>query len=95
MDVLLHPAKAEPYGMVIAEAMAASVPVVVSDACGAAAQIVEDSGSVLQLESPLSVWVDAVEDQLRRAQPVPGYVRGWEKVAQEFIEIYEQKSNNK
>ncbi|MDO8412829.1 MAG: glycosyltransferase family 4 protein [Gallionellaceae bacterium] len=47
IDVLLHPAKAEPYGMVISEAMAACVPVVVSDRCGATDQIEADSGSDL------------------------------------------------
>ena len=36
---LARPAKAEPCGMVISEAMAARVPVAVSDACGAAAQL--------------------------------------------------------
>lgn len=91
IDVLLHPAKAEPYGMVISEAMAAHVPVVVSDACGAAAQVADDSGAVLKLESSVQAWVEAVEAQLKRTQPVPGFERGWEKVAREFVEIYEQK----
>ena len=35
MDLLLHPAKREPFGMVVIEAMAAQVPVVISDRCGA------------------------------------------------------------
>lgn len=89
-DVLLHPAKAEPYGMVISEAMAACVPVVVSDVCGAAAQITPDAGAVLSLDAPLEAWVGAVEEQLRRSEPVPQFVRGWDEVAREYETIYRE-----
>lgn len=88
LDVLLHPAKAEPYGMVISEAMAARVPVVVSDRCGAAPQISSEAGSVLPLEAPLREWVRAVEAQLERTQAPLRFVRGWDVVAQEFVSIY-------
>ncbi len=87
-DVLLHPARAEPYGMVIAEAMAASVPVVISDACGAADEVTSDAGTVLSLSASLDAWVDAVDRQLLRDAPVPRYERGWDKVANEFERIY-------
>ncbi|MDH2919358.1 MAG: glycosyltransferase family 4 protein [Sideroxydans sp.] len=87
-DVLLHPASAEPYGMVIAEAMAARVPVVISDLCGAKAQVSTDAGAVLSLASPLSDWLAAVEQQLQRSMPVPQFVHGWDKVAQQHDAIY-------
>ena len=87
-DVLLHPARAEPYGMVIAEAMAASVPVVISDTCGAADEVIPDAGTVLPLSASLDAWVDAVEGQLIREAPVPKYERGWDRVASEFERIY-------
>jgi UDP-glucose:(heptosyl)LPS alpha-1,3-glucosyltransferase len=87
-DVLLHPARAEPYGMVISEAMAARVPVVVSDACGAAAQVERDAGVVLPLTAAVEVWVEAVESQLRRSVPVRQFVRGWHEVAREYETIY-------
>ncbi len=89
IDVLLHPAKAEPYGMVISEAMAARVPVVVSDACGAAAQVGADSGEVVPLTAPLGRWIQAVRTQLDRSQPTPSFVRGWDVVACEFVSIYD------
>lgn len=89
IDVLLHPAKAEPYGMVISEAMAACVPVVVSDACGAAAQVGNESGEVVQLNATVQQWVDAVSKQLQRTQPPPMFVRGWDVVANEFLGIYD------
>jgi UDP-glucose:(heptosyl)LPS alpha-1,3-glucosyltransferase len=82
-DLLLHPAVAEPYGMVIAEAMAASVPVVVSERCGIAPEVGSEAGSVLAPEAPLADWVTACEHQLARATPPRGFVRSWEKVAAE------------
>ena len=88
IDVLLHPAKAEPYGMVISEAMAARVPVVVSDACGAAAQVSAEAGEIVPLVAPLQKWVDAVTAQLDRTEVAPSFVREWETVAQEFVTIY-------
>jgi len=87
-DVLLHPAKAEPYGMVISEAMAAKVPVVISDVCGAAEHVSVASGAVLPLSAPLDAWVSALDQQLSRSEPVPQFERSWRKVAQEYGKIY-------
>lgn len=89
IDVLLHPARAEPYGMVISEAMAACVPVVVSELCGAAAQVSQAHGMVMRLDAPLREWVKAVEEQLGRNEPAPGFVRGWNVVARECAAVYE------
>ena len=88
IDVLLHPAKAEPYGMVISEAMAARVPVVVSDACGAAAQVSAGAGAVVQLDAPIEQWKRAVAAQLDRTDAIPAFVRGWDAVAREYENIY-------
>src|SRR3989338_290648 len=89
-DVLLHPAKAEPYGMVISEAMAARVPVVISDVCGAAAQVTPAAGAVLPLSASIETWVNALEQQLGRSEPVPQFERSWRTVAQEYEVIYRQ-----
>ncbi|BCK88802.1 lipopolysaccharide core biosynthesis protein RfaG [Sideroxyarcus emersonii] len=88
IDVLLHPAKAEPYGMVITEAMAARVPVVVSDACGAAAQVDDGAGAVIPLGTALQQWTLAVSSQLDRPQASMAFVRGWDVVAKEYETIY-------
>src|ERR1035437_3515005 len=94
-DVLLHPANAEPYGMVISEAMAARVPVVVSDVCGAATDVAHDAGAVLPLTSTLETWVDAIEHQLRRTKPVPCFMRAWREVAQEHERFYQSWFKNR
>lgn len=83
-DVLLHPAKAEPYGMVISEAIAAKVPVVISDVCGASVHVTSAAGEILPLNTPINVWVAALEHQLRRTEHVPQFERSWLKVAQEY-----------
>jgi len=92
-DVLLHPAKAEPYGMVISEAMAAQVPVVVSDVCGAAAHVNDAAGAVRSLSDDVSNWVGVVDQQLCRTSPPPSFVRNWLAVAQEYETIYRQYWN--
>lgn len=83
-DVLLHPAKAEPYGMAISEAMAAKVPVVISDVCGSAVHVTPSAGQVISLHAPLNEWKNAIERQLTRTEPVPQFERRWRKVAQEY-----------
>ncbi len=88
VDVLLHPACAEPYGMVISEAMAARVPVVISDVCGAAEHVTEEAGTVLPLSASVEVWASAVEKQLNRSEPVPLFDRSWGRVVQEYELIY-------
>jgi UDP-glucose:(heptosyl)LPS alpha-1,3-glucosyltransferase len=83
-DVLLHPANAEPYGMCISEAMAAQVPVVISDVCGSAIHVAPTAGQVISCNAPISEWVEAVECQLSRTESVPQFERSWRKVAQEY-----------
>ena len=87
-DVLLHPARAEPYGMVISEAMAACVPVVISDVCGAAIHVTTAAGSVLSLSASVEIWADAVEKQLLRGDQIPKFERSWREVAGEYETLY-------
>ena len=89
MDLLLHPAKQEPFGMVVIEAMAARVPVVISDVCGAADYVTPAHGEVLSLNGGVQVWADACDRQLSRAVGPPGFERGWEQVAREHLPIYQ------
>ncbi len=90
IDVLLHPAIAEPYGMVIAEAMAARVPVVISDVCGAAEDVEQDAGAVLPLSASTDAWAHEVNEQLNRTGLVPEFDRSWSRVAQDYELIYRE-----
>ena len=89
-DVLLHPAKAEPYGMVISEAMAAQVPVVISEVCGAAAHVTPQAGAVLALEAGADAWAQALEQQLQRSDAPPQFVHSWREMAHEYETIYRE-----
>jgi len=88
IDLLLHPAAREPYGMVVAEAMAAKVGVVISDHCGVADTVTERHGSVLSLQDPVEEWVAASRRVLERSDPFPGYDRTWKLVAMDYERLY-------
>jgi UDP-glucose:(heptosyl)LPS alpha-1,3-glucosyltransferase len=90
LDLLIHPASSEAYGMVIAEAMACQVPVVVSDACGAAVDVMANHGTVLSLSQPASQWVLASEALLGTTHAQAGYARSWSQVAEEYLLQYRQ-----
>lgn len=87
-DVLLHPAVKEPFGMVITEALASQVRVVVSNVCGAASEVTAASGEVVDLHSTADIWTAAVERQLRVDVAPPMYTRGWRDVAREYEALY-------
>jgi len=89
LDVLLHPALKEPYGMVITEALSAGVAVVVSDVCGAADDIDADFGKVLSLHDDAFVWAQAMDAQLKQDDVVITYQRSWQDVALEHTPIYQ------
>jgi UDP-glucose:(heptosyl)LPS alpha-1,3-glucosyltransferase len=88
LDLLLHPALQEPYGMVVAEAMAAKVGVVVSDACGVAESVTGRHGAILSLHAPMEDWIAACREVLERSDPMPGYDRPWARVAKEYVRLY-------
>ena len=95
LDLLIHPASSEAYGMVISEAMASSVPVLVSSACGAASDVSSQHGSVLDLKNSLDDWVAQANHWLAHASEVPGYERPWSQVANEYLTQYELITKNK
>ncbi len=95
LDLLIHPASSEAYGMVISEAMASSVPVLVSSACGAASDVSSQHGSVLDLQNSLDAWVDQANYWLDHTSEVPGYERPWSQVANEYLTQYQLIAKNK
>jgi UDP-glucose:(heptosyl)LPS alpha-1,3-glucosyltransferase len=95
LDLLIHPASSEAYGMVIAEAMACQVPVLVSDACGAAVDVSANHGTVLSLHDSISQWVQAGDALLCSKQSKAGYLRPWAQVAAEYETQYQHLSFKK
>ena len=88
LDLLIHPANNEPYGMVVAEAMAAGVPVIVSDQCGVASDVSTSCGTVLALTEPPKEWALQADKQIRMPIQISTYSRDWQEVAGEYLDIY-------
>lgn len=89
VDVLLHPAKEEPYGMVVGEALSAGVPTVVSDRCGCVHHLRATGLRVMDLNSGVSHWADACVGARRQRAGLES-PRSWADVAREHEELYEQ-----
>ena len=70
IDILLHPARIEAYGMVIAEAMSLRIPVACSNQCGASKGVSGNHGKALDYDSTDSEWVHCVASVLGRSPEV-------------------------
>ncbi len=88
--LLLHPASNEAYGMVIAEATASGIPVVISDLCGIASRITPTSGKVLSLNDNVTSWAIACANEIDRITKVEDISVSWEASAQLHISIYKK-----
>ncbi|SMN01126.1 putative transferase [uncultured Candidatus Thioglobus sp.] len=91
IDLLIHPARNEPFGMVIAEANAAGIPVVVSNRCGIASMIGEAQGKVLPLDDR-NEWVASCYHYLNQPpaerQKIIPLPLSWITLAESHIELY-------
>ena len=72
--------------MVIAEARAAAVPVLVSDACGIAPEL--EAEAVLPMSAGIDSWTAACMTLLK-SQREPE-IRSWRAVAEEQVRCYRQ-----
>ena len=89
IDILLHPARLEAFGMVVTESLACGIPVLVSDQVGAASEVKEGQGLVLPLESSISEWGNAANTLLKQDSKTSSiYDRSWNQVALEYQETY-------
>lgn len=96
IDLLLHPARAEPFGMVIAEANAAGTPVLVSDKCGIAPLIGPQQGQVCPMDGDnpdITVWADASAALLQSQQKVAPLNLSWDNLAIQHCELYQKLLN--
>ena len=90
LDVLLHPASNEPYGMVITEALSCGVPVVISDVCGAASEVTPELGNILPLTEPVDSWCEAVDSWLNHTDYHIHYQRSWHDMAMAYVQLYQK-----
>ena len=80
IDILLHPARIEAYGMVIAEAMSLGIPVACSNQCGASKDVSGNHGKTLDYDSTDSDWADCVASVLGAGPPEKPFQRSWKDV---------------
>lgn len=106
VDLLLHPARSEPFGMAIAEANATSIPVVVSEHCGVAALVGKEQGAVCPLDlgainlgsygsteaidSVIESWAKACVDLLQSEQNIISMNLSWDGLATQHIALYQE-----
>ncbi len=89
IDILVHPATDEPFGMVMSEALACGVPVVFSDQCGAVDHLQSEGLRVLASSAPTGDWAVACRDLAGRPfAKLPA--RTWSDVATEYERIYRE-----
>ena len=93
IDILIHPAKREAYGMVIPEALSLGIPVLCSKECGAAETITEGQGDSLMHNEPDHIWAGLVTKLLaNELRSDARYERPWSTVAKEYMKIYREIS---
>jgi len=90
IDILLHPAKKEAYGMVIAEASSIGIPVVFSKQCGAAEDEHINPKIVNNESIPLIKWKYSIIDILDFCAPKTEHnrFRSWKECASYYKQIY-------
>jgi UDP-glucose:(heptosyl)LPS alpha-1,3-glucosyltransferase len=94
IDILVHPAKREAYGMVIAEALSAGVPVLCSSECGASVHAPKGTCCTLSSEIQTELWTQCLKEILEKPHlgQLPPFSRPWENVAQDYLRVYKAVS---
>ena len=87
IDMLLHPAREEPFGMVVGEALSAGVPAVVSDRCGCVDHLSAEGLAVVPLEAGTGDWARACL-QARASRAGLQGPRSWSQVATDHEHLY-------
>jgi UDP-glucose:(heptosyl)LPS alpha-1,3-glucosyltransferase len=87
--LLVHPAKLEAYGMVVAEALARRIPVLVSEATGASADM-GTAGRALPHTAPVQPWAAAAREMLAQSPEKFPPIRSWAEVAEEYHLLYQR-----
>lgn len=92
IDLLLHPAKLEAFGMIVPEALSLGIPVLSSKETGASS-INPESRNVISCTEPVNTWVkhatgilNKLSDGIRPSY----YPKSWAEVANSYIKIYQE-----
>jgi len=91
IEVLLHPALNEPYGMVASEANASGVFCLISKYVGFKDFIETGVGEVLDLDK--KQWVDAILKLIGKKIPVKRINFSWQELTSEYIKLYAMLDN--
>jgi UDP-glucose:(heptosyl)LPS alpha-1,3-glucosyltransferase len=89
IDVLVHPATDEPFGMVMSEALTCGIPVVFSDQCGAADHLASDGLRVLSAGLPAIEWAEACIELVGQSFASLD-TRSWSDVSGEYEKLYSE-----
>lgn len=89
IDLLLHPAITEPFGMVVAEANAAGSRVIISDSCGISPLITTGMGASLPQTASLEDWVTSIEQHLTLGATETKLKLSWKTLAYEHQKTYQ------
>jgi UDP-glucose:(heptosyl)LPS alpha-1,3-glucosyltransferase len=89
IDILVHPAKKEAFGMVITEALFLKIPVVCSTQCGASMFNKEGAITALNESAPISEWVKEVQYLLDNKEANFPQIADWRTIAAQYIKLYE------
>ena len=94
IDALVLPARAEPFGMVVAEANAAGIPVVVSSNCGIAEFVTGNRGKVVDINHPDQILSACQSVLAQQHNPDPmGF--SWDRTARQYVQVYMDVMRNK
>lgn len=101
-DIFILPTRYEPFGIVIIEAMASGLPVVVSKLSGAA-ELIDDEKDGMKIEDPTNsdeiaeklnylIKNDIVRKEMGRKAREKAEEFTWEKAAEQMLEVFEKSS---
>ena len=68
LDLLIHPARREPFGRIICEAMAAGVPALATDTCGPSAIIIDNETGRLAADGKVETFAGIAMELLRNKE---------------------------
>ena len=85
-DVLLHPARNEPFGMVVSEARSNGIPVIMSSAVGAADLMVSDA-RVVELQAGTLEWCEQIVLLVSQSDGQPEVKWSWDDLVDKHVEI--------